>query len=445
MRNLKLGLFSMLCAVFMFWITTAFDINVWPENYYWTLTLNRVNIMKSYGITWIVLDGTWYEISIASGATPWYWKISVYQICWQGWWNCKQVSQLSTTTPVMNSITDNWLVEKTNGVANKVWKTNARWEPQWLDDATGSISINAYTPTLSRGSPSTIIKINDSTATVTLPSNPHYVWIIVAASTSNWTSNTNTTDPYLNYVENSTVKSRIQIKWSGSTTVSANNGIITITSTWDGGTSLWQTSWANFIKPKNDSYNVTIGNIQIKTWDNGGCSTNQLIPGIIYTDKFFIRSSNYGWGCGIASKPIIMDSSWHVAINASINETYATVIGGTTEINGSVTVEWEILGTSTLNTPSAVHNTSATINWNKFQSNKVWIQKTPGSLWEPLQINGGIQVSNYSTPTMNNTCNVEWAIEYYNGYFYWCAKKWNTSAKRARLSIYFQEGQVVFD
>lgn len=408
MRNLKLGLFSMLCAIFIFWITTAFDINVWPENYYWTLTLNRVNIMKSYGITWIVLDGTWYEISIASGATNWYWKISVYRICWQGWWNCKQVSQLSTTTPVMNSINDNWLVEKTNGVANKVWKTNARWEPQWLDDATGSISINAYTPTLSRGSPSTIIKINDSTATVTLPSNPHYVWSIVA-STRNWTSNTNTTDPYLNYVENSTVKSRIQIKWSGSIGVSANDWTITITSTWGG---WWDSLWTGSsdktkIRQTDETDAVVIwrheGNLYESYIEFQGswsyktpwmCSTTTNYGGqvILYWTKMLIGRSNI-ITCS-NDKVVEINPNW-LWINAEADGTYA------------LNVWWDAYMTS-------IRANSATIGTHVF-SNKVWINTNPDPTWATFQVNGGIKIGS----NWHSTC-VNWTIDYTGGNFYGC-------------------------
>ena len=400
MRNAKLGLFSMLCAVFMFWITTAFDINVWPESYYWTLTLNRVNIMKSYGITWIVLDGTWYEISIASGATPWYWKISVYQICWQGWWNCKQVSQLSTTTPVMNSITDNWLVEKTNGVANKVWKTNARWEPQWLDDATGSVSVTAYTAEPSWGNRTVdVIVVNGHTGKITLPNNPHYVWTIVAAASNSWTgnstSNTTNTGTYLNYVENSTVKSHIQIKWSGSTTVSAKNWTITITSTgWWDWNSFWQTGNNDILKPNLDTYQLGIGN-----------------TGIVLKGSWYQYCNDYG---NSVYGPVIGYES------SLILKQYNTSIECVTSYI-AINMNWLWIGWIPTQNDNLLINGSAKINWNYLRNNKVWLQKIPTSA-ETLQVNGWIQITENNTPYNNKTCDesLEGSIEYYSGNFYGC-------------------------
>lgn len=398
MRNVKLGLFTMLAMITAgIGFSTAFDIQVWPQDYYWTLTLNKINIMKNNSITWIVLDGTWYSIKIWQGSPTDTWSIRVRQICDRSWNNCKLISQLSTSdTWIANSEEKDGYVTAWRWQYNKVRKTNDRGEPSRQDDATGSISVTANTTSLNRGWQSTIITVNGTSAKVTMPSNPHYVWSIIAASTNNWNTNTSTTNTttYLNYVENSSVKSYLQLKWSGNTTVSASNGVITITSTWGDEDSLWQTGSNNILKPKLNSYELWIWN-----------------TGIVLKGSWYQYCNDYG---SFVYGPVIgYESSLVLKQYSSTYECVTSFI--------AINMNWLWIGWIPTQNDNLLINGSAKINWNYLRNNKVWLQKIPTSA-ETLQVYGWIQITENNTPYNNKTCDesLEGSIEYYSGNFYGC-------------------------
>ena len=64
-----------------------------------------------------------------------------------------------------------------------------------------------------------------------MPTSTHYTSAIYAASSASDQSNGSATNPYLNLVENSTVRSSIRIYGGGGTTVQSGSGYITISST----------------------------------------------------------------------------------------------------------------------------------------------------------------------------------------------------------------------
>ena len=375
MRNVKSKLLVILWTLLAVWMgyMAAYTINVWPSDYYWTLTLNKLYIMNWNSNTWIVIDWSWYEISIASGhynwAWEWLWKLYVYRICNQGGWNCKKVSQLSTRTPIINWTGNDWLVRRTNGLSGKVRKTDNTGTPGWHDDDTGSINVTASTPTLSTwGETYDIITINGSTAKITMPSNPHIAWNIVAASSSGDTSNSSTKtsndSTYLNYVEGTSVKGYIKIKWSGTTSVDALNGTITITSTgWGNEWSKWTNGTTGFIKPKANKA-ITIGDI-----------THYInIKGMEAVSK---------WYGNVDAVNLVM---WSRSLRI-----------------------WSYLG----GFMDFVEYSDGNTTW---QNNSIWINKTGATA--TLDINWTIRIgSNCAEKCKAET---KWTIVFHNNNFYWC-------------------------
>lgn len=73
----------------------------------------------------------------------------------------------------------------------------------------------------------TTVSASNGTITVT-STDKDTKWKTVVSSTQNWTSNTNTTNPFLNYLDNSNgsyaVVNGIQFRWDGYTTVQSTNG-----------------------------------------------------------------------------------------------------------------------------------------------------------------------------------------------------------------------------
>lgn len=204
------------------------------------------------------------------------------------------------------------------------------------------------------------------------------------------------------------VKSRIQIIWSGSTTVSAKGWTITIYSTgWGGWDSLWQKSGTNFIKP-NGSYNVAFwDSIQIITWDS--CSTN---PTIKFQGTLTFSPIVHGSAC--ASKPIQI-GDWKIAINWALSDTYANYIGWSTYFNSTTTYD----GSATFNAWATFTWTIVNIKWTRFQNSKVWINKNPTNN-STLQVNGWINIRNDQTSFTSNDFCTSWTIEYFEGTFYGC-------------------------
>ena len=208
------------------------------------------------------------------------------------------------------------------------------------------------------------------------------------------------------------VKSRIQIKWSGSTTVSAKGWTITITSMWGG---WWDTLWTRkddtTIQPASNTDDVSVWSGKITLmWSWTDCSS--WYPTIWYDSNLMIQDQN-----------LITCSSNYIRINQN----------------------WIWLGTAPSTNYKLNVNWGASINWNHFKNNRVWIQKNLREYTynEPLQIGWWIQIWNKNSPSMNSgtNCNENnvWAIEYHDGFFYWCVKKNNNDYKRGKIKVIFQE------
>lgn len=503
MRKVKLKSFILLCSFLAIGIslTTAYQINLWPENYFWILNLNKLYIKTWNNLTWMIFD---YEQSIwprmriwqrYAGGRSWITllgkdsKVLTNEICDASDDNCKTVSKLSILWNIGREDVycvynqERWVID-----CDQAWG----WITLWSIGNDFYCRYNKETGIIDcDGERGSSININWANGKICLKNgnNLNCNTILLGTWSNDFTSNgycvyswnkivcnanggitmwqTGTSNKYCVYASDNTINCNqpwwtstyngIEIThgennkyckyttdwrdwdphvqctfWITSATTSDiwwiklgyetpqwtkkypvqldsdSKAFVEVPREWGGGSwwGLWTTSWDD-IMPTTAGQNVAI-------WDNFKLAPHDTYQEIRYWPKIIFQPSCVGSTC--AQKAAEFDENWHVWIGWNASNTYILYVGSETYIQGNV-----------------------------FKNNKVWIQKTNiQNNWEPLQINGWIQVSNYSTPTMNNLCNVEWAIEYNSGYFYWCVKRWWVT-KRARLSIYFQEGQVVLD
>lgn len=243
-------------------ITLAQDpyvINIGNMDSYWVLNLGRL-VMRNTGWTvWIVLDWGFgssdYVIKIWQNA----WrddlsKLRVSNICDRNWNNCKRIADLNT-----------WI--KINGTTNG--RICVKVSDQEINCNGTVVNKNE---TLARDSSKVVATVNGTDIKVALPANPHKEGTI----TTNWAS-----DPSIQYKEGWDVKGSVQIKWAGDTRVSASNGTITVTSTdkdtkWKtvvSSTENWTTStntlnpYLNYVDDRNGNGSYAVVNGIRIIWD----------------------------------------------------------------------------------------------------------------------------------------------------------------------------------
>jgi len=384
MRNLKLGLFTMIAATLVagIGITTALEIQVWPQDYYWTLTLNRINIMKNNSITWIVLDGSGYSIKIWQGSNTDTWSIRVHQICDRSWNNCKLISDISTGTIQRYT----WK----NIVSNTSWGTTNYISPY----ATSTVYINhieSWSVTSYfqiKWNASTNVSANNGIITI---SSNHYEWtnIVGSSSTSNTDSSTLVNNPYLNHIENGQVKSYTQIAWGGNTTVSAQNGVITISSA-SGGSSLREPQGTSTIRPiSNNAVNIKSG----VAFSMASTTSEQQI---YWLTVWWPISIWEAW----KSNYIFMYAKWN---------TWDTD-------DRHYEIMWSNeLAIWTINWGFIYFNKQDILNWNN-QKYSIWINKTSPNA--TLDIKWSLRIG--SECAVACWTNTRWTIVYRGGHFYWC-------------------------
>lgn len=209
------------------------------------------------------------------------------------------------------------------------------------------------------------------------------------------------------------VKSRIQIKWSGNTTVSAKGWTITITSTWGG---WWDTLWTRkndtTIQPSSNTDDVSVwsGNITFKAslGINNTCTqpqTYNYYPAITFNENLIIK---HGDLIECATNYIHINQNW-IWIGTEPNGTYR------------LNVNWGARMTN-LTVNSYANISSATIGSHQFTNTKVWINwSTTQDNDANLQVHGAISIDNNfsSAPTSSTPCTA-WSIAYRDGTFYGC-------------------------
>ena len=291
---LSLWVLALVAASGMTIAQETYEVTIGNMNGYWRLNLGRLIMRNSGGSEWIILDWAysqsdyvikiWPNLATGNNLS----KLRVTNICDNKWNNCKKVSDLSTWIKINGTgglvcikINDKeincnqalwaweitimqWWISKWSFNVNTnsaktielSWAialewTNSRFCTKKDDNtilcnvATGAIlnvSVPNPVPELSRGSTTTIGSVWWTVFKVTTPANPHKAWRNVVANTENGTvaGATDNTNTYLNYAEGSDAKSHIQIQWA---TVSAENNVITITSStngWGGDHITWQ-------------------------------------------------------------------------------------------------------------------------------------------------------------------------------------------------------------
>ena len=251
--------------------TSTYDVTIGNLNGYWVLNLGRLIMRNSAGNEWIVIDwgfawaNTDYVIKIWQYAgNDSLSKIRVSNICKRDWTDCKSVADLTT-----------WVtINGTNGLI--CVKVNDK-------EINCNKTVINNNPTLTWWQQKTIGTVWGTGLTVIMPANPHIEWTNIVGTSENATTNANTTNTttYLNHVENNITTSSTQIKWAGATTVTASNWDITITSkdtkwrTVVSNTQNWTTNsnttnpYLNYVDERNGS-DAVVNGIQIH-W--GGYTT----------------------------------------------------------------------------------------------------------------------------------------------------------------------------
>lgn len=158
-------------------------------------------------------------------------------------------SAATTSAAGLMSATDK---TKLDGIATGA-TANAGTITKVGNTSSGAVTVSSSNNTASFGSAVTVGTVGGVDLKFTMPGNPntntHYTAVPVAGgstATSNATSDTS--DPYINIIENSAKSGGIQIKGSGATSVTAKDGVITINST-DNNTDTKVTSVDNHYTP----------------------------------------------------------------------------------------------------------------------------------------------------------------------------------------------------
>ena len=390
MRNVKLRIFILLITLLAVWIgynMAAYIINVWPQDYNWTLTLNKLYIMKWISLTWIVIDGTWYEISIASGQTNWYWKISVYEICGQHWTNCKQVNKLLTDVSVSN--TNNTL---TWGQATTI--ATIEWHEINAKLPANPVTVSNTNNPLSRNSSVNVATIGWQNLNVTLPANP-----VTVSNTNNPLS------------RNSSVK--VATIWSQDLNVKLPANPATVTNT---NNSL---SWNTSVKVAT----IWSQDLNVKLPANPVISNDSWHAGIV-ANPHGTNTQNKVRKTDENGNPARRDDAWW-----TLRET--TSDGWIKPINHNLTIK------STISTTTLLSNSTnfkvwwengyiyTKPNWGNYSDYRLWIntadpKATLEVAWS-LRVNTTSSYCGISTICNSNTV---WSIIYRGNSFWWCTPEW---------------------
>lgn len=440
MKKLKTKLFISLWLVataVTACFVAAYTINIGNQESYGTLNLNKLILRNSEWWTWIVVDGNWYEIAIASGRAEWLWKLSVYWICNQNGWNCKKVSDLSTWT----HITINWTQNDyicTRSSNNSLDCTTAKL---WTNFNTNNAKTRycTYTPNsgLNCNTDITIPTVNNNTITIALANtnssgsftlNQNTDKLITL--TGNWATiwSTGSTNKYCIYSGGNIINCNqpwgVTIWLTGSTNkycVYSGGNTINCDQAWGGGDSLW--TWGNYgIKP-NSSTDIDLRNSSnIYRWSSlkiGWVYNSAYEPPI---DTWYVVNFHTNWvkfgDARNASEWIAIQ--WQVLIwsNGS-NQNYINIYSSWTP--SSSNKHYEIMANKELEiwTYSWAYIYFKNYSNNDGSEYRIWVNTTnPQATFD---VNWSVRISTDWTNCFP-PCNPDskWSIMYRGNAFYWC-------------------------
>lgn len=266
------------------------------------------------------------------------------------------------------------------------------------------------------------------------PANPHKEGTITTNATAR------TQNPYINYVENNTFRSGVQIVWWTNTTVNAQNGVITINNTawwWDSIWSTWNYSTiGEFITPKDAKtvyfgikwettiyYWTLLGDASLKFqryWLQASTSPVEFNP---MWAKFWVnanqaRNLNVGW-VSIAWELVV----WGNSDNSHYIRMYASWSRTSSEKHYEIMANKD-LAVWTYGWAFLFFSNNGTDSW----PYRIWVNNQ--SPKATLDVKWTLRINT----TSNNDCssptcdsNTVWSIMYRSNAFYWCIRSWSNS------------------
>ena len=331
----------------------------------------------------------------AAGTLPPAGKLRVSNICDKNWNNCKKIADLNTWIKI------NW----TNGLI--CVKVNDK-------EINCNKTVINNNPTLTWWQQKTIGTVWGTGLTVTMPANPHIEWTNIVGTSENATTNANTTNTttYLNHVENNRTTSSTKIQWAGATTVTASNWDITITSKdtkWrtvvtnsNTSTSSTNTSnpYLNYVDDRNGSEAVVNG-VQIH-W--GGYTTVESNGNVITIsstpwpgNELHYTGRNVLGNAGTTNNNVVATDN---------TNTYLNHVEGST-VQNSLQIKWtEWVSVSSKNGVLTISGSSTTVTNNNNPTLSRWNTSTIGTInGKDLKVT---MPSNPSSATANNPTLSRW-------------------------------------